>query len=331
MTALPDAIGAWRKAGPPRAIDARTIFDYMDGGGELYLAYRFVRLDVQEYLAPGEGNLVAELYRLESSDDAFGLLSNDWGGEPVDVGMRPERPGRPIVPAARALYGAGLLRLCSGSLYARVLASRETPAARTAVLDLGRAIVAGGAGSPEPSLVAALDGVVPPGYRLRSDRVCFLRSHLVLNAAYFVSTENVFDLGRTAEAVTTAFEPLATAQGKGRIQVLLARYQDEAAAAGALRRFVSAYLPEAAKAAGERAAAPLPAGRSAETSPASAAKNQAAAGGPVAGAQRIEHGWVAYRLNGSDLAVVFDAVEQRQASDLAARLSRGMAAVKRQP
>ena len=36
----------------PRRITEETIFDYMDGAGELYLAYRFGHLDVYVYAAP---------------------------------------------------------------------------------------------------------------------------------------------------------------------------------------------------------------------------------------------------------------------------------------
>jgi len=47
-----------------------------------------------------------------------------------------------MAPSARALYGAGLLRLCAGSLYARILAEHETSTAKEAVLALGRAVAA---------------------------------------------------------------------------------------------------------------------------------------------------------------------------------------------
>jgi hypothetical protein len=41
--APPSVAGAWSLSGVPRRIEAPGNFDYMDGGGELYLAYRFNR------------------------------------------------------------------------------------------------------------------------------------------------------------------------------------------------------------------------------------------------------------------------------------------------
>ena len=58
---------------------------------------------------------------MKSSDDAFGLLSTDWGGEVVDLrGQGGSRDLHPVVPSQDALYGGGLLRLRSQRLYGRV-------------------------------------------------------------------------------------------------------------------------------------------------------------------------------------------------------------------
>ena len=38
---LPKSVGVWTRLDSARVIDSANIFDYMNGGGELYLAYRF--------------------------------------------------------------------------------------------------------------------------------------------------------------------------------------------------------------------------------------------------------------------------------------------------
>src|SRR4030042_1666903 len=87
---LPKTVGFWTRADSPKIVDASNIFDYMNGAGELYLAYRFKNLEVYEYKADGRESIEVEIYFLETPDDAFGLLSQDWGGEPVD--LRSSRP-----------------------------------------------------------------------------------------------------------------------------------------------------------------------------------------------------------------------------------------------
>jgi hypothetical protein len=226
--ALPESLDGWTRSPHPRRIEPAAIFEYMDGAGELYLAYRFDHLDVVEFASPTLGEILVELYWMRTSDDAYGLLSGDWGGEPVSL--------KDPAPGPRALYGAGLLRVWSGNLYARVMATRESEGSRRAVLAFGRAIVAGRPDPPPPRLATSLPLTVGPGLKLRPDSVCFLRSHLVLNSVYFVSQRDILGLGPTVEAATARY---------AKERLLLVRYVDAAAARLALEHFRAAYLPEA--------------------------------------------------------------------------------------
>ncbi len=274
---LPATIEGFKLDPAPRIVDAKSIFDYMDGAGELYLAYRFRGLEVHEYASTDEGTIVVELYRMETSDDAFGLLSGDWGGDPVSLGESSAGGGNDgAIPGARALYGAGLLRIWSDDLYARVLAERETEASKRAVLAIGRAIVAGRATPPPPALARALPAEIGPGHRVRADRVCYFRSHLVLNSQFFVSNRNVLDLGRSDEAVTAEYERHGAGATGRRARVILVRYADAGAARRALAHFQEAFLPE----------------------------KQGLS--PVFGVTRIEEGFVGYSRRGVSLALVFD-------------------------
>jgi hypothetical protein len=275
-TILPDAVGAWRAAGPPKVIDAETIFDYMDGGGELYLAYRFDSLQVWEYRDGSGNDIVVELYRMKGSDDAFGLLSLDWGGEAVSWGAAAGGAmAGAAVPPARALYGQGLLRLWSDGLYARVMAVRETPAARSAVLKLGEAIVAGRPQPPPPALLRLLPVSLAPHWALKPERTAFFRSHLVLNSLYYLSHENILGLGTDCEAALAAYE----GEGK-RCFLLVVQYPDNARAAAGLGGFIQAYIGE-----GKQGAAGAALGQT--------------------GFFQVEDGWLGFKAGGPRLALAF--------------------------
>jgi Family of unknown function (DUF6599) len=199
---LPQSIGGWNLTGPAKRVEPKAIFDYMDGAGELYLGYRFKSLDVYEYKSPGQDEILVELYWMETSDDAWGLLSGDWDGENLQLGPA---TGHEMPEGIRALYGAGLLRLWSGSLYARVLTYQETDASKRAVLALGRAIVAGRPEFKAPRLTQVLPRTIGTQFFLRTDRIVFLRSHLVLNSVYFLSQENLLDLGLGCELAAATY------------------------------------------------------------------------------------------------------------------------------
>ncbi len=148
---LPKTVGVWTRPDSARLVDSTNIFKYMNGAGELYLAYRFNRIEVYEYSADNQDIISVELYYMKTSDDAFGLLSLDWASEPADLSDPPTgKAVHTIAPSSRTLYGAGLLRIWSDNIYARVMAHRETPTSKEAVLSLGRVIVADRRNSSEP-------------------------------------------------------------------------------------------------------------------------------------------------------------------------------------
>jgi len=178
----------------------------MNGAGELYLGYRFHHLEVFDYTSDKkndkQNNIVVELYFMKTSDDAFGLLSLDWGGEPVSFDSSPEnKPGQPFPASIRALYGAGLLRIWTDNIYARIMAYRETTASRQAVLDLGKTITQNRARPPEPEFFKILPPHIGSGWKLHKDRLSFFRSYLVLNSIYYISHENILNLDLSTEAV----------------------------------------------------------------------------------------------------------------------------------
>jgi hypothetical protein len=278
----PGAVLSWSRADSPRLVGPADVFDYMDGAGELYLAYGLVRLEVYEYTSPDEAPITAEIYTLRSPDDAYGLLSLDWDGDPVR--LDPRWPGDP----PRALYGYGLLRAWSNDVYLRVLAASETPAARAAVLEIGRAVVSGRPSGPPPAILSAVPATVGTGYALRGDRTAFLRSHLVLNSVYFLGTENLLNLGPETEAVFASYE---RPEGKGKLRVLVVRYPCEAGAGEALARFAAAYLRRAVSS-------------------------------EEATTEHVEDGWIGCRRNGRQLALVFGADSDATAAAVVQELSR---------
>src|SRR5512143_2208369 len=160
----PRAALGWSRGDTPQVVGPGDVFAYMDGAGELYLAYGMRRLEVYEYGSPTEPSITAEIYTLRSSDDAYGLLSLDWDGEPV-----PLDPGWPS-GAPRALYGDGLLRAWSDDVYLRVMATSETPASRAAVLEIGRAPGRRRPIRPPPAIVATMPAAFGTGHALRADR-----------------------------------------------------------------------------------------------------------------------------------------------------------------
>jgi len=283
---LPKMVGVWNRPDSPRLINSKNIFKYMNGAGELYLGYRFHHLEVFNYTSPDQGNILVELYFMENPVDAFGLLSLDWGGEPVSFDGAPEAASSQFFAASnRALYGGGLMRLWSDNKYVRIMAERETPASKEAVLALGKAIADNAQHPPEPALVKILPLEIDAVWKLRVDRLSFFRSYLVLNSIYYLSHENILDLDLSAEAVSAPYEHISGSGDQKRSQFLLVRYERPERARQALNHFHDAYLPEL--------------------------KKEITADNPSL--FKLEDGWLAYKLLGKYIAIVFECPDPESA------------------
>jgi hypothetical protein len=287
---LPKTIGVWTRTDSARIIDSSNIFDYMNGAGELYLAYGFDHLEVYEYKADQQENILVEVYVMNSSDDAFGLLSLDWAGEPVTNQLTTSFQSNPTVaPPHRALYGMGLLRLSTDTIYARIMAYHESAASREAVLSLGKKISANRKLSEEPKVLKILPNAIDPDWKLRKDRIGYFRSHLVLNSLYYLSHDNILNLDHSTEAVTAPYEKKSSEGNSKRVQVLFVKYATPERARKALTAFHSAYLDEHPKG----------------VDPGHTKKH--------VNIFKIEDGWVGYALDGSSLSIVFECPNQDSA------------------
>jgi len=287
---LPKTVGIWTRPDSPQIVTSKDIFDYMDGAGELYLAYRFDRLEVYEYKAQDQKDILVELYSMKTSDDAFGLLSLDWGGESVKLNPASrEGNGSDDSKWPKALYGKGLLRLWSDNLYVRVMATQETSESKKAVLALGRLITKDRKNFPPPKLMGKLPDSFEPNWALRRERASYFRSHMVLNSLYYLGHENMLDLDLNSEAVTAPYEKKDSSADLQRIQFLLLEYAESERAKNALAHFHRVYLPEH----------PFP--------------EQSDFSQKVVNIFPIEDGWLGYRLKENTLAFVFECPDQKTA------------------
>jgi len=69
-------VTGWNLAGPPQLFSPDNLYDYIDGGADLYLKYEFEELQVAEY-RKDKASVTAEVYRHRDADHAFGIYSQE--------------------------------------------------------------------------------------------------------------------------------------------------------------------------------------------------------------------------------------------------------------
>jgi hypothetical protein len=224
---LPSEAAGWRWDGKDLNYNRRTIFDYIDGAGELYLAYNFQGVRVRRFEKPGQPPLIVELFDMGSSEDAYGVFSFERQDEEVHIGQGSE-------------FGGGLLRFWKGRFFVSVYAEGDGAETRSATLSLGRAVADSiPMSGPPPTLI----NVLPDGKRgLVEKSIRYLHSHILLNQRFFVANQNILNMNQKTKAVLAQY-----LREQKKVYLLLIQYPSAKEAESAALEFRKAYMPEAAE------------------------------------------------------------------------------------
>jgi hypothetical protein len=222
LLSLPEALGGWGACAKDSVYDRGNLYDYLDGGAELYLSFSFQMLSSRTYSRAGQPDIVVDVFDMTSSKDAFGVFS-----------LSRETAARAFGQGSQ--YTEGSLLFWKDRYFVSILASPETPEAKAVAFDIARLIDdAIPRESPPPEILDLL----PPD-SLDGGTVRYFRHRAWLDAYYFLADENILHIDETTEAA------LARYGSRGaRTILLLVLYADDGEARRACEDFKRYYLPE---------------------------------------------------------------------------------------
>lgn len=222
---LPREINGWKAAVKDEVYDPQTIFDYIDGAGEVYRAYNFKLLLARRFAKERQPNIIADLFKMASSKDAFGVFTHDLEGEDAGIGQG-------------STYKGGLLSFWKSDVFVSLYSEEETEEAKNALFALGKAVASSIKEEGEmPDIVSLL-----PKENLVEKSAHYFHNHLILNYHFYVSDENILLLDQKSEAALGIYK-----ENDERIYLLVARYPEKDKISKAYDSFTKAYMPDAAE------------------------------------------------------------------------------------
>ena len=220
--ALPEHIEVWEAEPGDRIFDDKTIFDYINGTGEVYRAYNMQKCLSRRYINPQGPPIVLDIFHMGSSEDAFGVFTHNQDGEAIPIGQD-------------GLYQHGWLRFWKYRFFVSIYAEEETTAAQRSVKELGKAVaslITGKGSKPEILKLLPLGG-------LQSRSLTYLHNHVVLNYHFYLSNENILKLGPHTDAALAEYQ-----RGEEFARLLIVLYPNESESAKAYEYLLRHYLPE---------------------------------------------------------------------------------------
>jgi hypothetical protein len=220
---VPQEIQGWKLQHPMETYDRESIFDYINGAGEVYRAYDFQKAFVYRYAKTDEPEITVEIFDMNSDEDAYGVFSYSREQEKVGIGQNYQ-------------FHGNLLCFWQGPYYVCLMAERGTDDTKIVI----------------PVLAAKIDKLLPssgqkpkmieylPSEGLVKQSVRYLHTFPCLNYHYFLASENILKLNSNTDVILGEYQP-------GPAFLLAIRYESESLADEAYRSFIENYAPEAKK------------------------------------------------------------------------------------
>lgn len=218
---MPSEISGWQLGASVQTFDRQTIFDYINGAGEVYRAYHFSEVNVFRYARPEFPSLTVEIFDMGFSEDAYGVFSYGRETEQSGIGGGYE-------------YRGSLLSFWQDRYYVCLLADKKTEESEKALFTLAKEI---SRQLPQSSLQPELISYLPTE-NLTKHSVRFLRTFAALNYFYFLAEENILNMNLDTEAALAEYAP-------DNMFLLLVHYNSRTLSDSAKISFTNNFLPKA--------------------------------------------------------------------------------------
>jgi len=171
----PEQVNSYTPQGDYSYYTPENLYDYINGGAELFISYGFDTLLSRTYENENNPEVLVEIFSMNSPADAYGVYSIQREKENVNVGQ-----GGQYIP--------GSLMFWKDHYFISIIAERETSGTKAILLNFGQEI---SNNIPHEGKLPGITGIVPKENLVEAGLKYF--HHAVWqNTYYFIAHENIF-------------------------------------------------------------------------------------------------------------------------------------------
>ena len=219
---LPGQIDGWLLTEQLRLDSRQSLYDYIDGGAELYISYGFKGAVSCRYAKEGQPEVTAEIFDLGSAPNAFGVYSQTRDKEEADYGQG-------------SYYVSGAQFFWKGRYWVSLITSETTDESVKLLHTLAGWIEDKIDESGEPPAIIS----VLPAKGLVPGATLYFHHYIWLNSYTFIATDNILGIDENTHAVLAKY-----GNPEERLYLLTIQYPDSAKAEEAFASFGRHFFPE---------------------------------------------------------------------------------------
>ena len=218
---LPELFGAYHVS-ERLEYNADNLFDYINGGAEMYLSYGFTGMKGRIYAADNLPDVTVEVYEMTEAKNALGVFTQ-------------------VRDKEEDTYGQGSLSYSDATVfwkdryYTAVSTSKITPESEEAVRFLASAV---DKAIPGEGKIPAIIGCLPEK-DLAVAGYTYFHHYIWLNSYYFIADYNILNIDAQTDAVIAKY-----GAPEQRSYLLMIEYPDDASAQKAYGQMKERYAPE---------------------------------------------------------------------------------------
>jgi len=200
----------------------KNLFDYIDGGAELYLSYGLVSMTGCKYNGDSLPQVTVEIYEMTDSKNAYGVYTQSRDKEELNYGQ-----GSQSFP--------DFILFWKGPYFVIVNTQEVTPESQKAIQYLAKLV---DEAIPETGNIPAVVNLLPKE-DLAPAGFLYFHHYIWLNAYFFIADYNIINIAEQTDAVLAKY-----GDADARSYLLLVEYPNEEKAIEAYRQLKSKYAPE---------------------------------------------------------------------------------------
>lgn len=219
---LPKGINEWEPLGQDRYYYPETLYDYINGGAELFISYGMKRVLSRTYKRSGQPDIQVEIFDMAEPKNAFGVFCHDR--EEID-----DTYGQ-----GSQVYEGAIL-FWKGPFYISIVCDYRTTSTDKAMELMAHKIdkkIKEEGELPEIVNWIPEEGLVPGS-------IFYFHHYVWLNAFYYIADSNFLNINESTDAILAKYGPPDT-----RYYLLMIRYNDADEAREAYQNFLSCFAPE---------------------------------------------------------------------------------------
>lgn len=219
---LPNSIEGWKPSDKDRYYNPETLYNYINGGAELYISYGFREVISRTYSKTGQSNLTVEIFDMVEAKNAFGVFCHVR--EDVDYSY-----------GQGCQVYEGVIIFWKNKYFISVVSEDEAESSMSAIRKLAENIDNLIKGEGE------LPGIIKmaPRKGLIEESILYFFHSAWLNSFYYISDENILNINEKTHCILAKY-----GDTENRYYLLIIEYPEVKDARGAFESFNENYSKE---------------------------------------------------------------------------------------